>query len=651
MSATTVVRSSSFAGIPLGSWAFAVRIWTAVVLALGAAFWLQLEAPSTAALTVAILALPTRGQILEKATFRLLATIIGVAASIVIAGLFSQTRDLLLAAIAVWMGLCVYAAGLLDGSRAYAAVLSGYTVAFVAVQQMDTPQHVFESSVARGSGIAIGVVALAIVSTLLAAPDNHAQLASRLTALHRRVRTYASAVLREEGPDTTSTAEMLRDIAALRPETATLVTESSSGPARSAAARSTLVALVAELHAARALTALPIAADPDFREWLIAELERGGATASPPFPLGRDRKSGDGAFGPLAAALEWGSAELLRRDAEVRQGLAALGSGVRPPRVWRTPFYRSHRIAAEAGVRASVYLAAAAVFFVLGGWPASDAALSLVVVLIGLGATTPAPLAFTTMALVAAPIAAVLAGTLEFLILDGVTAFPLLAIGLAPLVMGAAILVTWPNPLVSALGRLNLIFGLAVFAPANPQTYDPQAFLFTSLFVCMAAALLLAAQLLLPPVSDERRLRWLTISARRDLDRLLSRGERRLSAEEAMFRDAVRIGQIVAAGGAAPQHRVVLEQTLSCFDQAAMIRLCDARLARLADAPLAPLAGKARTVLVARDTERVRRAVDRLRDAEPVGAGAAAGGALVLASIVLGAAPERPSPSATEQGS
>ncbi|MDQ8731683.1 FUSC family protein [Bradyrhizobium daqingense] len=60
-------------------------------------FWLELESPSSAALTVAVLALPTRGQGMEKAGYRLVATAIGVAASIAIAGVFSQTGGLLLA--------------------------------------------------------------------------------------------------------------------------------------------------------------------------------------------------------------------------------------------------------------------------------------------------------------------------------------------------------------------------------------------------------------------------------------------------------------------------------------------------------------------------------------------------------------------------
>ena len=104
-------------GISLGSVAFAVRIWIAAIVALYLSFWLQLEAPSTAMITVAIIAEPTRGQALEKAVFRVIATVIGVVVSIVITALFSQSRDLLLLAYAAWMGLCVYVSGLLDGDR------------------------------------------------------------------------------------------------------------------------------------------------------------------------------------------------------------------------------------------------------------------------------------------------------------------------------------------------------------------------------------------------------------------------------------------------------------------------------------------------------------------------------------------------------
>src|SRR5262249_33967768 len=99
------------AGLPISSWAFAVRLWIAVTISLLTSFWLQLESPFSAT-TVLLLAEPTRGQALAKAGWRLIATIIGVSASIAITGFLNQSEDLILTAFAAWMGLCVYAAGL-----------------------------------------------------------------------------------------------------------------------------------------------------------------------------------------------------------------------------------------------------------------------------------------------------------------------------------------------------------------------------------------------------------------------------------------------------------------------------------------------------------------------------------------------------------
>ena len=225
MTSTTAPAPFAFAGMPLASWSFAFRIWIAVVVALYAGFWLQLDSASSAAITVAILALPTRGQALEKAGFRLIGTVIGVVASIVLVGAFSQARDLLLVAFAAWVGLCVYAAGLSDGNRAYAAVLAGYTVALVAMQRIDAPHQVFDFGVERGAAIAVGIGAIALVNTLLVAPDRHVGLAAQLADLHRRVREYADAVMRRDAGDVAATAGLLGEIAALRSEMTSLVAE------------------------------------------------------------------------------------------------------------------------------------------------------------------------------------------------------------------------------------------------------------------------------------------------------------------------------------------------------------------------------------------------------------------------------------------
>src|SRR5260370_11420107 len=85
-----------------------------------------------------------------------------------------------------WLGLCVYVGGLFDGNRAYSAVLSGYTVALVAVTQIDSPKNIFSAGVNRGAAIVVGIAALALVSDFFVAPNVRTGLYGKLTAAHRR---------------------------------------------------------------------------------------------------------------------------------------------------------------------------------------------------------------------------------------------------------------------------------------------------------------------------------------------------------------------------------------------------------------------------------------------------------------------------------
>ncbi|MHC2334202.1 FUSC family protein [Bradyrhizobium sp. USDA 4454] len=572
--ATTIQQPFTMAKIPVSSWAFAVRVWVATILALFVSFWLQLEIPSTAAVTVAILAEPTRGQALDKAGFRLLATIVGVIASLAITGLFSQARDLVLAASAVWLGLCVFAARLLDGYRAYAAALSGYTVGIIAIQQIDNPQNVFEISMERGAAIVVGIASIAVVNVLLLAPDRHPRLMAQLEAIHRRVRQYASVALHGQGNSTTFLS-LIREIVELRPVIESAALELSSGSVRSAAARSAAVGLVAELEAASTFNSSP------------AHLDRETAA--------------------------WQAKELLRRDENVRQALLALRWAEWPATLWRAPLYRSYRIAAESGLRAALWFAIASIIFVWAGWSAASVSLYLVAAVAALGATTPNPRGFTTIALIGAPIAAVLAGILEFSVLDGSDAFLVLAIALAPFTIGAALLTTSQSLLWSGLGRVNLIAITTILAPSNPQNYDPQTFLFISVFLVTAAAVLLAAQMLIPPLSDERQKMRLLAEARGELRN--PNDNNSLTPEEVAFRDASRIGQFLSANGA--QDGRAVAEMLSCFYQSAMIRLSDETLKQLATGPLATLCRHARAAIATRETGTIRAIAQQLRDRNP----------------------------------
>src|SRR6476661_6590683 len=267
-----VRRMVKFAGFPLSAWAFALRTWAAMVLALYVAFWLQLESASSAAVTVGILSLQTRGQAYQKAIYRILATIIGVIASLVLAGLFPQSRVLFMIGFAGWLGLCVYVAGIFEGNRAYGAVLSGYTVAIVAVTQIDSPQNIFLNGVNRGAAIVVGVMALALVNDLFLAPNLHTILSRKVAAVHQRVRAFAIAILRGESADPLQSANLLREITALHPDISALVIESSAGWARGAARRTAAAAFVAEASAAGALTSLPAGILPSSLAKALADM-------------------------------------------------------------------------------------------------------------------------------------------------------------------------------------------------------------------------------------------------------------------------------------------------------------------------------------------------------------------------------------------
>ena len=580
--AQTVRRTVTVAGFPLSAWAFALRIWAAMMVALYAAFWLQLESASSAAVTVGILALQTRGQVYQKAVYRGLATVVGIVASFVIAGLFPQTRELFLIGFAGWLGACVYVGGLFDGNRAYGAILSGYTVAQVAVTQIDSPQNIFSAGVSRGAAIAVGIAALALVNDVFAAPNVYAGLGGKLTAAHRRVRGFTLAILRGDNADPIQTADLLREITALHPDITALVAESSDGLARGAAARSAAVALVAEVSAAGALASLPAATLPSLRRALAEALANGPGEESRALQLRLQRHADVGYAASHDAFFARHALDLLIENRQAQGAIEDLHAGRRPPRRIHAPIYRSRQAAARNGLRAFLAVLISAALFSLGGWPLASQGVALVGVFVALSANNPNPQAFMANAVVAITVAALLAGVTEFLILDGVDQFPLLAIGMAPSVLAAALLFTIPNPRLASIGFLLLVFFPVILSPTNPQAYNPETYLFSSFLAITSVILLFVLLRTILPTSDVLRRRWYLLSARAEMRDLLAGGHDRRPEDEALFRDADRIGQLAALQPTNDdERRDDLCEALDIFLCAAAVRRVQATLAKL----------------------------------------------------------------------
>ena len=605
----SVRRMATFAGFPLPAWAFALRIWAAMMVALYAAFWLQLESASSAAVTVGILALQTRGQAYQKAVYRILCTVIGVVASFAIGGMFAQSRELFMLAFAGWLGLCVYVGGFLDGNRAYGAALAGYTVALVAVTQIDSPGSIFDAGVNRGAAIVVGIAALALISDGFAAPNLHTGLSGKLAAAQWRVRALARAILRGESTDPIQSANLLREITALRPDITALAAESSSGSARGAAARSAAVALVAEVSAATALASLPAAALSSLRSTLADVL--GGDSDALQLRLQQRANRGDAhAYDALFVRRAQG---LLIEDLRAQDAIEDLRAGRDPVRDIRASIYRSRRAAVQNALRAFLAVVISAILFSLGGWPLAAQGVALVGVTIALSSNTPNPGTFAVAAVIAMPIAALLAGVTEFLILDGVDQFPLLAIGMAPAVLAAALLFTIPNPRLAPIGLLLLVFFPVMLSPTNPQSYNPETFLFFSFLAITSVILLFVLLRTLLPASDALRRRWYLTSARTEMRKVLAGRRSRLLDDEALFRDADRIGQLAALQPAADdERRNDLREALEISGQAAAMRRARTALAELSAHTGGRLVGEGYSALAAGDPAGLSRAAGDL---------------------------------------
>lgn len=148
-------------------WVFAIRTTAAGLVALSIAYALRLEQPQWALMTVFIVSQPVAGMVLAKGFFRLLGTLVGAFAALAITAAAGASPWLFVAVLAIWIGLCTFAASLLRNPEAYGAALAGYTAAIIAMPAFGHAHLAVELAVARCSEIMLGIVCAGIASRLI----------------------------------------------------------------------------------------------------------------------------------------------------------------------------------------------------------------------------------------------------------------------------------------------------------------------------------------------------------------------------------------------------------------------------------------------------------------------------------------------------
>jgi uncharacterized membrane protein YccC len=118
--------NTSLLAVGMSALWFGIRRAAAVSLALFTAFYLQLETPSWARTSAAIVCQPIVGSSLFKGVFRMIGTVVGAVAAVILTAMFPQNRAEFLVGM-LWVSLCSFVSTLLRNFAAYAAMLSGYT--------------------------------------------------------------------------------------------------------------------------------------------------------------------------------------------------------------------------------------------------------------------------------------------------------------------------------------------------------------------------------------------------------------------------------------------------------------------------------------------------------------------------------------------
>ena len=533
------------AGPPL---LFGLRVWASVCLALYVAFWLELDNAFWAGTTAAIVCQPHLGASLRKGWFRLIGTIVGAAAIVVLTACFPQDRGPFLIGLALWGAACALVATLLRNFAAYAAALAGYTAAIIASDQLGAiggPNgDAFMLAVTRASEICIGIVCAGVVLALTDLGGARRRLGTLVAGLSAEIAagfTHTLVVIGAEFENSQATRrEFVRRVVALDPVIDEALGESSQLRYHSPVLQGAVDGLLSALAGWRN-TAVLLARSPRASAWQ----EAAAVLARLPGQLRLRPEQGPGsdwiadptrllrlcdvavprlvtlpAGTPSLRLLADQAAEVLAGMSRALNGLALLvADPARPVRGWRrlrVPDWLPPLV--NAG-RAFVVIGAAELFWIVTEWPSGAQAISFTSIGVILFAPRADQAYDTAMGfMIGSLLTASITATLKFALLPNVETFAgfSLIIGFVLVPVGAFLSSQWQPAIFTGM----VTPFVPLLAPANPMSYDTRQFYNAALAIVGGIGAAALSFRLLPPLSPAFRTRRLLALTLRDLRRL-----------------------------------------------------------------------------------------------------------------------------------
>lgn len=179
---------------------FSLRTTIAACLALGIAFWLELDSPAWAAMTVWSVAQLNRGETVSKARWRIIGTTLGACAAVTFMTLAPQQPWLFFPLIALWIGICSGYATFVSNFRSYAFVLAGYTCSIICTDAAPNGDNVFIFAVSRFTYIILGVLCESFLAFLFSHNQEtkaYLQMKEKLEKILTKISTILSDILQQ----------------------------------------------------------------------------------------------------------------------------------------------------------------------------------------------------------------------------------------------------------------------------------------------------------------------------------------------------------------------------------------------------------------------------------------------------------------------
>jgi uncharacterized membrane protein YccC len=534
------------AGPPL---LFGVRLWASVCLALYIAFWLELDNAYWAGTTAAIVCQPQLGASLRKGWYRMVGTVVGAVAIVVLTAWFPQARAPFLVSLALWGAACALVATLLHNFASYSAALAGFTAAIIAADELGATggpnaDAVFLLAVYRASEICIGIVSAGIVLAGTDFGGAQRRLAVLFAALPAEIMGRFTNMLALAGPELPETLpirrELVRRVIALDPIIDQVKGESAEiryhSPVLQAAVDGLFAALVGWRTIAVLLERLP---DDEAREAAEAVLlsvpqelrsaERGvpAEWLADPARVHEICETARTlttlpASTPSLRLVADQTARVINGISDALNGLALLvAAPARSLPRWRgvqirVPDWLPSLV--NAG-RAFVAIGIVELFWILTEWPNGAFAITFSAITVLLLAPQADRAYAAAMAfMIGLVLATVFTAIIAFAVLPGLETFEAfsLAIGLYLIPIGALMARPWQTVMFTAM----ILGFVPLLAPANEMSYNTIQFYNFALAIVSGSGAGALSFRLLPPLSPVFRTRRLLALTLRDLRRL-----------------------------------------------------------------------------------------------------------------------------------